>query len=538
MLVRSLSTPFSSLVNLNNNEIHSAKKIKPNFDQCRPYKDKKVSDLLRSLLVFQLCGFKPLVLNGTRLLDLSRRLLGDKITDTVIQETFFKQFCGGQRHDEVVEKVHELKMANIGAILDYAAENEEKSPSSSPSANRNQPAKVYDYHSEALCDDHVSSFIQCIKTVRDSGSSCNDSNQFAAIKVSALGNPMLLQRISDFACQTQVLMTSFDEAGKGYITREEFERMHRSLSNDNHQLNELIDRLDPKGMDVIDHTDWCTTAFTRAPELCLPMPSIEQFTSEEFDLIQAMQNRAGNIAEEAFLSDVRLLIDAEQSWIQPAIDVISQGLQQSYNDVNKIDHPIIFNTYQCYLKKALGQIKIDLTRAKRLGYHLGPKLVRGAYMQRERERADEMGYASPIQDTAQDTHDSYNAAVQNVLHEILDLRASSSPLSLEVMCATHNRQSIEWTIKLMEDLGLGPAVDDEKNHNMISFSQLYGMSDEISIPLAENGYNVYKYVPFGAIREVIPYMLRRAQENSDILGKSQYEIELILDELKQRILWK
>lgn len=558
LLRKSITSPFSSFVNdhhLNkgHHDIHSISR--PNFDECRPYKNRKVSHLLRSLAVFKLCEFETLVQNGVKFLAWSRRVLGDKLTDAIIRETFFLQFCGGEHHDEVVEKLHELRREHIGSILDYAAESEEEqspsalsllSSSSSSVKNQNQPAKVYNYHSEELCDDNLQRFLQCIKTVRDSDLTNEAGNQFAAIKVSALGDPVLLSKMSDFARKAQAMIASYDATAKGYVTREEFEQMHRSLysNNETHNRNfmQYIDLLDPKGKNSIDHIDWCTAAFTTAPE-CLEGTGL--FASREIDLVQAMHHRATKIADDAFASDVRLLIDAEQSWIQPAIDVISQSLQQSHNHVDKIDHPIVFNTYQCYLKKALGQIRMDTARARRLGYHFGTKLVRGAYMQRERERAVEMKYASPIQDTAQDTHDSYNAAVQTLLQEILDLRANLSPVSFEMMCATHNRESIEWAISLMEELGLGPTTSDhDGNKNMmngrgmISFSQLYGMSDDLTIPLAEHGYNVYKYVPFGPIREVIPYMLRRAQENGDVLGKSQNEIQLIRDELTKRMLWK
>jgi proline dehydrogenase len=534
------SRTSSSFVNLENSNHFGMSPKKdaptPRFDHCRPYKEKKVSELFRSLLVFQLCEFKPLVRNGSRLLDLTRRLVGNRVTDTIIRETFFKQFCGGQHHAEVVRKVHDLKRSNIGAILDYAAESEEETQVSAPSQG-------YNSHTEKICDDHVARFIQCINTVSDSYSDSNstnaNTNPFAAVKISALGNPILLQRMSDFIRQTEQMIAPFDEAGKGYLNHEEFERMYRLISNDSESrgLNDVIDYLDPKGVNAIDHVSWCTVALTKAPELQLRprQPTFEQFTSEDIDMIQAMHSRACNIAQEAFSSDVRLLIDAEQSWIQPAIDIISQDLQESYNDANKIDHPIIYSTYQCYLKKSLHQMKMDIARSSRLGFHFGTKLVRGAYMQRERERAGEMDYASPIHDTVEDTHENYNAAVHQLLHGMVDRRASSSPLSLEVMCATHNRQSIEYAVQLMEDLEVGSSTENDGSHEMISFAQLYGMSDDLTIPIADKGYNVYKYVPFGPIREVIPYMLRRAQENGDILGKSKYEMDLIREELIHRI---
>jgi proline dehydrogenase len=225
---------------------------------------------------------------------------------------------------------------------------------------------------------------------------------------------------------------------------------------------------------------------------------------------------------------VSLLIDAEQSWFQPAIDVISLGLQQKYNHVDVADQPVVFSTYQCYLKNSLERLNVDVSKSKRLSFHLGSKLVRGAYMPRERARAIAKGYASPIHDTIQETHDCYNNAMEYLLRQ---MKSTKSP-SIKVMCASHNRESIELSIKLFHELGLSNDSCDG-----LSFAQLYGMADDLTISLGENGgkgYNVYKYLPYGQIKEVVPYLLRRAQENADVLGKSKYEMELLFDELKDR----
>jgi len=547
-LSRRLSTQFSSLAFNKESSLTSfdqPRATKPDFDPkiSLPLQHRSVPDLVQSLLVFQLCQFKPLVQNGERLLDFSRAILGDNITDAVIRETFFQQFCGGQNQSELNAKILDLESMGIGAILDYAAEDEGSTENGNVSNVLNQPAQVYDYHSEEVCDHHVSTFIHCIHTVRDSQAS--DRRQFAAMKVTALGNPQLMQRMSVVVRHIQEVIHQFDESGKGCLTREEFTRAHASLSPNDPISDELMEILDPNGNDTIDYVDWCTAALPLAPgsDVFHPnlIPDKVSFCPKAIELMQAMQSRVHAIAQEASKSNVCLLIDAEQSWFQPAIDVMSLGLQETYNNVdtanrlNMPNRPIIFNTYQCYLKDTMSRMKTDVDRSKRLGYHFGTKLVRGAYMQRERARAEEMGYSSPIQDSLQATHDCYNAAVEYLLIQKVEDQKKKKGRTLELMCATHNRESIELAIDLMEKYKLAIS-ENGKNDSIMSFAQLYGMSDDLTIPLGEYGYNVYKYLPFGEIREVIPYLLRRAQENGDVLGKSAYEAKLVVGELKRRIM--
>ena len=154
--------------------------------------------------------------------------------------------------------------------------------------------------------------------------------------------------------------------------------------------------------------------------------------------------------------------------------------------------------------------------------------MRGAYISKEHARAIEKGYTSPIHDTLQDTHDCYNGTMEYLLRQMKDTNGPS----IKVMCASHNRESIELSIALFHELGLC-----EDSSDGLSFAQLYGMADDLTIPLEENrgqGYNVYKYLPYGEIKKVISYLLRRVQGNADVLSKSQYEMELIFNELKDR----
>lgn len=534
VLLRSLARPLSSLAYPKENRIPRATdKNIPNFDakHCRPHKNKTVPELLQSLIVFQVIQIQPLVQHGETIVNTMRTVFGDTITDSLIRNTFFPQFCGGENHDQIVNKISELKGLGINSILDYAAEDEGSGASASAHTTVNgeavsQPAREYDYESEEKCDGHVEIFRRCIQTVHDAG----NGRQFAAMKVTGLGNPKLLQKMSTAVRHIQAVVNFHDTQKKGHLDKEEILRVARSLSDDNDMIARLVDHLDPTAS-CVDYVDLSTAAF--ALDFSSPndifadiIPNSLKFTTEEIDLIHTLRGRANTIAKEAADLNVSLLIDAEQSWFQPAIDVIAVGLQQTYNNVETTTKPIIFSTHQCYMKDSLDRLQVDVKRSQRLSYHFGSKLVRGAYMHKERARASDLGYADPIHDTVQDTHDCYDGALEYLLREV---KSNDFP-TIEVMCASHNRESIEKAIELCNELGLAARANDN-----LSFAQLFGMSDDLTIPLGERGYNVYKYLPYGEIKEVIPYMLRRAQENGDVLGKSKYEMKLVIDELKERI---
>jgi len=499
------------------------------------HETKSFSELLSSLVVFRLCRMPMLVHNSEFLMSVSNNILGTTITNTIVKNTFFKQFCAGESATDIKPTLSKLKSCGIGGILDYAAESD--IPDTEPyglttdivSEAPNQPARVYSYESESKCDAHVDVFKACIKAVRDV-----TPDGFAAIKITALGNPILLERMSIAITEAKNLFSSFDTNFDGIITREGFIEGYQQIFKDaGVRLPELLDRLDPNNTNVIDYIEWSklltpfdlprlTCSFRKAHHpLALATPS-----PQEIKLMAAMLSRADALANEAYEHKVRLLIDAEQYRYQPAIDNITLSLQRKYNSFERSEVPIIFNTYQCYLKDMPNRMKLDVERAVRHSYHFGAKLVRGAYMNSERERAMKMGYPSPINDTIEDTHTCYD----NAMAYLLNYRANHKDSSLEVMCATHNQSSIVKAIELATELGIKP--DDSALH----FAQLLGMSDNLTYALGKRKFQAYKYVPYGPVQEVIPYLLRRAQENSAMLEKSKFENKLILQELKRRVL--
>lgn len=422
----------------------------------------------------------------------------------------------------------------VGAILDYAVEDEhcngttaKSSPLHDENNSSDQMPRQYDRR--------LSKFLQCIEVSRDSP----NFRKFVAVKVTSLGSSYILQRMATFANEAKKTFTFFHEDEKGYLTRDEFSQVCRDSLIPSMDVYDAIQALDPHEMNAIDHIDLCSAAFgtSLSPPAARKLqgsnifdklvPNSVALSLEEQQQITDLYARLQKLVEEASSSGVCILIDAEQSWFQPAIDVITIQLQQTYNRSNITSHPIVFNTYQCYLRDTSERVKRHFIRSQCQGYHFGSKLVRGAYMQGENERAEKNMYPSPIHSSIEDTHNCYKEVLDYLMQHMATDGIGKA--TSEVMCATHNQDSIEYAIDMMDKLDLSKSIRDK-----IYFAQLYGMSDDITIPLSKMGYNVYKYLPYGEIHEVIPYMLRRAQENGDVLGKSNHEKQLIIDEFKAR----
>lgn len=230
---------------------------------------------------------------------------------------------------------------------------------------------------------------------------------------------------------------------------------------------------------------------------------------------ERIQNRVVEICEYAYQQRQPIFIDAEESWIQDAIDRIAAEMMERFNR----ETPIVFNTLQMYRTDRLEYLKKSRRQAKVDGYILAVKLVRGAYMEKERERASEEGYPSPIHETKAGTDADYNGAIDYCMRHFKDVA---------FVAATHNELSSQRLAALMHENGIAP------DHPNIFVSQLFGMGDNISYILAKEGYNVSKYVPYGPVAETVPYLIRRAQENSSAAGQVSRELDLIARELKRR----
>ncbi|MBK6343355.1 MAG: proline dehydrogenase family protein [Flavobacteriales bacterium] len=231
---------------------------------------------------------------------------------------------------------------------------------------------------------------------------------------------------------------------------------------------------------------------------------------------QLVQGRVAAICQAAHDASIPVLIDAEDSWYQPAIDALATQMMERFNAKSAI----VFNTIQLYRHDRLAFLKESFAAAEKGDYHLGVKLVRGAYMEKERDRAAEKGYPSPIHADKAAVDRDYDEALRFCVAHI-DRMA--------VMAGTHNEQSSLLLARLLEEHGIA------RNDRRVWFAQLLGMSDNISYNLAEAGYKVAKYVPYGPVRAVLPYLIRRAQENTSVAGQMGRELRLIVEERKRRV---
>lgn len=263
------------------------------------------------------------------------------------------------------------------------------------------------------------------------------------------------------------------------------------------------------------------------PCTCMKMTGIGPFelykkvTANEALTIEAhrewdkLKDRLETICDASFHADKPIYIDAEESWIQQAIDDLAEEMMSRYNKRKAI----VFTTLQLYRWDRNDYFLKLIRRARSEGYKLGIKIVRGAYIEKERERAQRHGYRSPINDTKTDTDREYDKSVEIFIDNI-DV--------VEICVGTHNEASCRQLLKLMADNDLS------NNHPHIYFSQLYGMSDNISFNLANAGYNVSKYLPYGPVESTLPYLARRAEENTAIAGQMSKELDVIVKERKRR----
>jgi proline dehydrogenase len=241
----------------------------------------------------------------------------------------------------------------------------------------------------------------------------------------------------------------------------------------------------------------------------------KEFTPEEQAEWNRVEDRFEKVCKLGYEKDVALLIDGEESWMQDAADELVEKMMVKYNK----EKAIVFNTLQMYRWDRLNYLRELHDRANKEGFLIGMKLVRGAYMEKENKRALEFGYASPICESKSATDDNYNAAVLYMIQH-LD--------KMSLFSGTHNEESSYYLMQLLKENNL------DKNDSRVWFGQLYGMSDNISYNLAKSEYNVAKYLPFGPVRDVMPYLIRRAEENTSVAGQTSRELDLIKAERKRR----
>jgi len=246
-----------------------------------------------------------------------------------------------------------------------------------------------------------------------------------------------------------------------------------------------------------------------------------ELTAAESHQLEKVRARVRRMAQFAAKSGRTLMIDAEETWIQGAIDQLAREAMQEFNR----DRLVIMTTIQCYRVGRQAQLRADLDHASAHGYFYGVKLVRGAYMEKERERASQLGYPSPVQPDKASTDRDFDRAVALLVDA---LGTPSAPSEHALVVGTHNESSTQWAVDCLAKNGWAPGDAP------VWLAQLYGMSDHISYVAAHDGHRVAKYLPFGPVRDVLPYLFRRAEENTSVAGQTGRELSNLEAEMNRR----
>ncbi|EDW66408.2 LOW QUALITY PROTEIN: uncharacterized protein Dvir_GJ16015 [Drosophila virilis] len=471
-------------------------------DPIAAFKSKTTWELVRAYMVYMICSSEKLVEHNMTLMKWSNKILGKRLFTALMKATFYGHFVAGEDQIKIIPTLERLRSFGVKPILDYSveedisqeeAEKREVESSVSSTGDNAQDAgalpqyhvdksfadrrykvssaRTYFYLNEATCERNMEIFIKCLEAVSD-----DDRKEPRA---AATGKPFKFTILHLFPV---------------------------SHVDEDSQLSDTFRVPDP-----------ITGQMRRL---------ISQIAPKEEEMFRNMIRRLNTIVKTAAELDVRIMIDAEQTYFQPAISRITLEMMRKYNK----EKAIVFNTYQCYLREAYREVVTDLEQAKRQNFYFGAKLVRGAYMDQERARAQALGYADPVNPNYEATTDMYHKTLAECLRRIKLLKDSDDDArKIGIMVASHNEDTVRFAIENMKSIGISP------EDKVICFGQLLGMCDYITFPLGQAGYSAYKYIPYGPVEEVLPYLSRRAQENKGVLKKIKKEKRLLGSEIRRRL---
>jgi len=449
------------------------------FDQYQiAYRYRRSMELLRGYLVYRLFSINFLVNNQAKLAEWGQKMLGTRLFKSALKLTAFGHFVGGETPEEITPVINRLQKYGVKPILDYSVESDDTPGLETPEALE-QSHRMHDHNTEK--------FIECIQT---STKTCGPYN-LVATKVTALVRPSVLKKFNH-------LLKSIDD-------RSSLPSIFQMINqNSNNQLTNhaIQDYLNQKQTDIASTT---------------------MLTDDEFNEVYQLLLRLNRIAQACVEQKVSIMVDAEQTYFQTAINYLANELQRYYN---KDGIAYIYGTYQCYLKETAKNLKADLAQAEKYNYVFAAKLVRGAYMEQERRLAREYGYEDPINPDFQATSKMYHACLDEVLQNIVKRETGK----VKVMIASHNEDTIRYAIQKMKDNQI------RRGSSVVSFASLYGMSDYVAFALANSGYKTYKYLPYGPIESLQPYLFRRAQENRAMFEKAEKDRRLHFKALKDRVI--
>lgn len=421
---------------------------------------KGTAELARALLVLRLCAWPPLVTHGLAFQAWSQRLLGSRLSGALLRASIYGQFVAGETAEEVRNCVGQLQALGLQPLLAVPTEEEPDST-----------AKT----SEVWYEENLSAMLRCVDLSRALVDAHGPArNSLMQLKVTALASTRLCKELSAWIQRPR---------GSSELSPE---RLAEAMdSGRNLQLS------------------------------CL--------STEQNQHLQASLSRLHRVAQHARAKCVRLLVDAEYTFINPALSLLVAALAVRWNSPEE-GGPWVWNTYQAYLKDTHQRLEQDAETAHKAGLAFGVKLVRGAYLDKERSMTQLQGKEDCTQPDYEATSRSYSRCLELMLRCV-----SNHGPPCHLMVASHNEESVRQATKRMWELGIpldGP----------VCFGQLLGMCDHVSLALGQAGYMVYKSIPYGCLKEVIPYLIRRAQENRSVLQGARREQALLSQELWRRLL--
>ncbi|XP_071526703.1 hydroxyproline dehydrogenase-like isoform X2 [Panulirus ornatus] len=437
-------------------------------DHSTAFRHKTARELLRGLVVLHACAFDPLVNRSYKLMTLGQRILGQRILRYVLAP-FYNQFVAGDSEEEL--GIVSRRLASVGVSLMVAPMLE---------------TDVGEGHDvREMYTKNLNKTLHLIDTSHRNNV-VEGSRPICQTKITAHLTADILARIS-------TLYQSLNFEGRVQAVR---------------SVAALLSQAGGNGHSI-------STADAKSLQPLLTSPS------DAHDFIDCFQ-RLYKLGKRCVEQGVVLAVDAEYTYTNPAINLVTLAMMKVFNTPT----PIIWNTYQGYLKAGRENLEHDLAvvRALGSGVGFGAKLVRGAYLEKERSLAQKEGYPDPVNDTYEDTNAVYNSMVEVMLREVAE-----APLTRAVVVATHNESSVKLAATKMEQLELDPRAGN------VVFGQVYGMAENISVPLAGQGFLVYKSIPSGSLLEVMPYLSRRANENRAVLRGARRERQLLSQELLSRV---
>lgn len=547
-------------------------------DHNAAFKSKTTLEVVRALVVFQLCGINLLVDNNEKLMKLGQAVLGKSLFGWIMQKTFYGQFVAGADTVGITPTIAKMHSFGVKSILDYSVEEDisqeeaeqremESCVSDSRAPRSGSPipgvedkefveeleryqahkefgdrrigvtgARTFFYQGEANCERNLTTFLRCIETVANT----TQTTGFAAIKLTALGRPQLLLQLSEVIARArryhEEVTGMKGQVIESHVTPQTFEARleDHGIPSETREVQQFLDNMTVDRFGIIHLFNWSRPWHElledqfRVPNLQTGKlePLMSALTEEEGEQFKNMLGRIHTVFQAAKDMDVRVMVDAEQTYFQPAISRITMEMMTKYNT----EKAVVFNTYQCYLKEAYHNLELDLEQSVRQGFYFGAKLVRGAYMEQERARAESLHYADPINEDFEATSEMYHRCLLECMRRISLYKEAGAKNKVGVMVASHNEDTVRYALHQMQLLNIKP------EDKVICFGQLLGMCDNLSFPLGQAGYSVYKYVPYGPVNEVLPYLSRRAHENKGILVKLHKEKRLLRKELKDRVL--